>query len=153
VERASTAAPAGAAPPVPGLVRPTRNRVPAPSASAARPSTRPRSRCPRVIIDDGFRGNDITWVVVRNWPAQSTLSERLNDTRFDELRYPRTVLLPDGKRVPLSPHVYFFDGPELTMFPVKMTENDITELHGHFRGMTDYRQMLPLLRRFELRDE
>lgn len=108
-----------------------------------------------VMIDDGFRGNDITWLVVRNWPAHSSPSERLNDTRFDLLGASRTVLLSDGNRVPLSasPHVYFFDGPRLTTFPVKMTEDDIAELHGHFRGMTDYRQMLPLLRRFERRDE
>lgn len=108
-----------------------------------------------VIIDDGFRGDHITWVVVRNWPAKSSPSERLNDTRFDEVGSPRSVLLPNGDRVPLSrtPHVYFFDGPQLKIFPVKMTEDDITELHGHFRGMTDYREMLPLLRRFERRDE
>lgn len=107
-----------------------------------------------VIIDDGFRGDTITWVIVRNWPAQSSPAERMRDTRCDQMASPVTVLMPNGSRAPVSsiPHVYFFDGLQLTMFPVKMTEDDITELHGHFRGMADYREMLPLLKRYEIQN-
>jgi hypothetical protein len=107
-----------------------------------------------VIIDDGFRGDTITWVIVRNWPGQSSPEERLRDIRCDQMASPVTVLMPNGHREPVSsiPHVYFFDGRQLTMFPVKMTANDITELQGHFRGMTDYREMLRLLKRYEIRN-
>ncbi len=104
-----------------------------------------------VIIDDGFSGENITWVVVRNWPVLSEPDERLNDARFDQFSFPKTVLKPDGTRLAMfdTPHVYFFDGPQLTVFPITMTSSDITELHGHFRGMQNYRQMLPFLKRFE----
>jgi len=91
---------------------------------------------------------------VRNWPAKSSPSERINDPRFDIMTLPRTVRMPDGarRRVRATPHVYFFDGSDLTMFPVKMSADDITQLHGHLRGMTDYRQLLPVLKRYELVD-
>jgi hypothetical protein len=75
----------------------------------------------------------------------------MNDPRFD-VTYIAKVLMPDGSRQPVSstPHVYFFDGKAVTIFPVKMTEDDITELHGHFQAMTNYHQMIPLLRQYEV---
>jgi hypothetical protein len=105
-----------------------------------------------VIIDNGYRGDEITWIVVLNWPANSTPSERRNDDRFDVMAMPPRVLMADGSHQPIfsTPHVYFFDGRAVTIFPVKMTEDDLADLHGHFNGMTNYLQMLPLLRRYEL---
>ena len=105
-----------------------------------------------VIIDDGFTGDAINWVSVRNWPSASSMDDRKNDTRFDCLAMPPTFQSKDGKLQSISrvPHVYFFDGNELTAFPIRMTEYDISEMHKHFSGMSDYRQMLPLLKRFEV---
>jgi hypothetical protein len=106
-----------------------------------------------VIIDNGYNGDEITWIVVLNWPASSTPSERRNDDRFDSMAIPPKAIMADGSHQPIlsTPHVYFYDGRAVTIFPVNMTEDDLAELHGHFSGMTDYRQMLSLLRRYEVR--
>ena len=90
--------------------------------------------------------------MTRNWPT-GTLPENVkNDRRFDINSLPRRVQMPNGQQEPVSgtPHVYFFDGPRLMMFPVKMTKGDVIDLHGRFRELKNYRDLLPLLRKYEV---
>ncbi len=108
-----------------------------------------------VMLEDGFRGDRITWLVVRNWPAGTQPEEIANDPRFDIRALPRRVLMADGKQtaVASTPHIYFFDGRKLTTFPVRMVAGDITDLHGHLRELKNYRELLPLLRRYQVAQE
>jgi hypothetical protein len=91
------------------------------------------------------------FLVVRNWP-HSARNDRETDDRFNLLDIPPTYRAADGTRHPIAstPHVYFFDGPQLTSFPVKMSEDDLDDVMRPLDRTTDYRTMLPRIRQFEV---
>jgi hypothetical protein len=81
-----------------------------------------------IIVINGYDYGDVTWVVVRNWPATSTAEERSEDDRFiDRVSDEPQVRLSDGtyKSIEDTSYLYFFDGYTLTAFPISMQEDDL----------------------------
>jgi hypothetical protein len=107
-----------------------------------------------VIINNGYSWHKVTWVVVRNWPKSSSADERFNDKRLTldfGVPHDRLIRLRDGTRISPAPqpHLYFFNGAELTTFPIRMTEDDW--IGSHFNKMASYRDVLEWFRKFEVR--
>jgi len=104
-----------------------------------------------VIVNRRYAWHNVTWVVVRNWPKSSRPQDRLDDRRLVlEFGAPhdRLIRLPSGKQVsPASePHLYFFDGDNLTSFPIRMSEDDW--IAPGFDRMTSYADILKWFRTF-----
>ena len=103
-----------------------------------------------VIVNYGYSQGDVSWIVVRNWPATSTPEHRLTDLRF--------VLDPDGVYVvrqatdfaePETGTVYFFDVERLVTFPFRMREDDLSTFRPEqFKSYSDVESYL---RRFEIK--
>ena len=102
-----------------------------------------------VILDNGYRHGDVTWVVVRSWPAKSTPEQRRVDGRLvlgrdGEFR----VRQESGELTEPTPNVaYVFDGDRLTTFPIRMREDDFTSLRTE--QLKAYPEVEAFLRRFE----
>ena len=105
-----------------------------------------------VVIDYGYVGEDVTYVAVLNWPRSLPTSQRRDDRRFNELDIPPTYRDEDGtlRRLHATPHLYFYDGESLTCFPIQMTEEELEDVELEMFKMKDYRDALPLLRRYEV---
>jgi hypothetical protein len=91
----------------------------------------------------------VTWVVVRSWPSDSTPAQRLADQRFalgsdGEYRVRR----PDGQLGAPEPHLaYVFYGDRLTVFPIRMREDDFIGFRSN--RLAAYSDVEAFLRRFE----
>jgi len=102
-----------------------------------------------VILRNGYRRGEVTWVVVRNWPVQSTAEQRLSDGRL--------VLGTDGEfrvrqgagelRRPEPGMAYIFDGDRVTTFPIRMREEDFVSFRPEH--LKTYPEVEDFLRRFE----
>lgn len=73
-----------------------------------------------------YRQGDVTWVVVRSWPAISTPGHRLSDERLvlgQDAEY--RVRQPGGElMLPTPGFAYVFDVDRLTNFPIQMRKDD-----------------------------
>jgi len=104
-----------------------------------------------VIVDNGYDSDRVTYVVVRNWPISSSPDDRLKDQRFVYLGVDKPkVKLPGGgyDTVEGTPCLYFFDGDDLTVFPISMREDDF--MHFQPRQMTSYAEVLAFFRQYEV---
>jgi len=103
-----------------------------------------------IIIWNGYHSATITYVVIRNWPTSSTPAERLNDKRFviSGGEIPQ-IRLQDGSYEPVNetPHAYFFDGDNLTSFPIAMRESDFANLKPG--AMASYNDLLQFFKTYE----
>jgi hypothetical protein len=99
-----------------------------------------------VIIDYGYSddGDRLRYVVIRAFPATSTVAERLADPRYD-INAGRLPLVrqPDGKMGPPSTdgRAYLYIGDELRTMRVKMNEHTDTmglRQAGSLEAMWDY---------------
>jgi hypothetical protein len=103
-----------------------------------------------VILQNGYKQGDITWVVVRNWPLSSSAEQRLSDPRLglslEDGEY--YVTQPGGARArPALGTAYLFDGPRLTSFPIRMKEDDFIGFRSN--AMKAYPDVEAFLRRFQ----
>jgi hypothetical protein len=106
-----------------------------------------------VIVNNGYAWHRVTWVVVRNWPKSSHPQDRLKDERLVlDFNAPsdRLIRLPNGRQVSpdKAPHVYFFDGQNVTIFPITMSEDDW--IGAAFNKKASYKEVLAWFRRFEV---
>ena len=103
-----------------------------------------------VIIWNSYASGHITYVVVRNWPDSSKPEDRLADKRLvlSGVERPK-VRLQDGSYRPVAetPHLYFYDGDNLTSFPISMQEGDFGNLRPE--AMTSYQDLLRFFRNYE----
>jgi hypothetical protein len=104
----------------------------------------------RVYIFNGYRADEVTWVGVVNFPRGRNARQERNDTRVslgprgeDLIRRPDGTLLPPAS----EPRLYFFDGDELTTFPIEMHEGDWLCIRKPEVG--SYGEILERFRRFE----
>ncbi len=105
-----------------------------------------------VIIWYGHESGQIIYIVVRNWPSSSKPEDRLADKRLVDLwdEKPK-VRLQDGsyQSVAGTPYLYFYDGDNLTSFPISIQESDFGGLKTE--GMTSYNDLLKFFRNYETR--
>ena len=103
-----------------------------------------------VIIWNGYNSGKVTYVVVRNWPNSSEPEDRLKDKRLviSGNEKPK-VRLHDGsyKTVAETPYLYFYDGDNLTSFPISMQEDDFSKLKTE--AMTSYNDLLRFFKNHE----
>lgn len=105
-----------------------------------------------VILNTGHLRGDVTWVVVRNWPANTSAEERLTDERFalsDTGEY--VIRQPNGVRIsPTLGKAYVFDDDRLETFWIRMQEDDFVSFRPE--RFETYAEVEEFLRTFE-RDE
>lgn len=103
-----------------------------------------------VIIWNGYDSGRVTFVVVRNWPASSQPEERLADKRLvlSGNEKPK-IRFQDGSYKPVAeiPYLYFYEGDNLTSFPISMQENDLGNLNT--KAMTSYKDLLRFFKNYE----
>lgn len=103
-----------------------------------------------VIVDNGYRFGKITYAVVRNWPVSSSVEERLEDDRLIIAGVDRPqIRTPDGnyKSVDDVPHLYFFDGYNLTDSRLSMREDDFIGFRPE--TMARYSDVLEFFKSYE----
>ncbi len=105
-----------------------------------------------IIIWNGREADRVTYVVVRNWPGSATPEDRLADKRLilSGAERPK-VKLQDGSYRPVAatPYLYFYDGDNLTSFPISMQESDWVSLRH--QAMASYGDLLRFFRAYELK--
>ena len=103
-----------------------------------------------VIIWNGHEAGRVTYVVVRNWPGSASPEDRLADKRLvlAGVEKPK-VRLQDGSYRPVAdtPHLYFYDGDNLTSFPIAMQESDLGTLRPE--ALTSFQDLLRFFRTYE----
>ena len=103
-----------------------------------------------VIIWNGHESGQVTYIVVRNWPNSSKPEDRLADKRLvlSGNEKPK-VRLQDGSYQPVAetPYLYFYDGDNLTSFPISIQESDFGSLKT--KAMTSYNDLLRFFRNYE----
>lgn len=105
----------------------------------------------RVYIWNGYRADEVTWVAVVNFPRTGSARQQRDDTRVslgprgeDLIRQPDGTLMPPAS----EPRLYFFDGDELTTFPIEMHEDD-DWLSIRKPALSSYREIMERFRKFE----
>jgi len=76
-----------------------------------------------VAVDIGREKGDVTFVVVRDWPMESTVAERMHDPRFDRAKGLLHSAAGDTIEVAGQRRMYFFRGDSLAVTPVRMRED------------------------------
>ncbi len=105
-----------------------------------------------VIIWNGHEAGRVTYVVVRNWPGSASPEDRLADKRLVLAGAERPkVRLQDGSYRPVAatPYLYFYDGDNLTSFPISMQESDWASLRHE--AMASYEDLLRFFRAYEIK--
>jgi hypothetical protein len=103
-----------------------------------------------VILQNGYKQGDVTWVVVRNWPLASSAEQRLSDVRLKlSLEDGEYYITQPGGAVarPVPGTAYVFDGPRLTSFRIRMKEDDFIGFRSI--AMKAYPDVEAFLRRFQ----
>ena len=103
-----------------------------------------------VIVWNSYESGRVTYVIVRNWPKSSSPEDRLADKRLvlAGVEKPK-VRLQDGSYRPVAdtPYLYFYDGDNLTSFPIAMQESDLGTLRP--AALTSYQDLLRFFRAYE----
>ena len=106
-----------------------------------------------VILNNGYKQGDVTWVVVRNWPSSSSPDARRSDSRLqlslEDGEY--YVSAPDRERTrPDENTAYVFDGSRLASFKIRMKEDDFIGFRAE--DLRAYPDVETFLRRFERKE-
>jgi hypothetical protein len=105
-----------------------------------------------VILNNGYRRGDVTWIVARSWPASSTPAQRLADGRLVRgLHGEFRVRHPGGELASLAASsAHIFSGDRLTIFALRMREDDLMSWRP--QQLRSYAEVEAFLRRYERRD-
>ena len=105
-----------------------------------------------VLVESRVQEGQVAWVAVRNWPVSSGIVRHYEDTRITKNAPHGCCLIrrQNGELHPPDPepHMYFFDGAELTTFRIRVREADIKS--RSLAEVSSYADILAYFRRFEV---